>query len=52
MLKTANNTYIVYEWCNGGNLFDRVAKSKLSEMDRKEVSYCRNKLHATAVTGS
>jgi serine/threonine protein kinase len=36
MLKTANNTYIVYEWCNGGNLFDRVAKSKLSEMDRKE----------------
>ncbi len=31
MLKTANNIYLVYEYCDGGNLYDKINKKKLTE---------------------
>lgn len=31
MFKTANNYYLVYEYCNGGTLYEKVTCSKLTE---------------------
>lgn len=34
MLRTANNYYLVYEYCNGGTLADHIkAKGKLTEAE-------------------
>lgn len=45
IMRSSNNTYYVYEYCNGGNLFDFVKKNgKLSE--KQAMIYFKQLLNA------